>query len=429
MKSFTRLLFFSLILTILACLSSSCSKRENPIKMDIPKGTVWEIPAVTFNSLVENVFNDATARRIWVYTPPDYETPHMKYPVLYFLHGFKQEPEDLIDIYHIGEIADDLIAHKEIQPMFIVMVSGLNTFEGSFFTNSLIFTGDTTTLVFGGKYEEFIARELTSYVDDAFRAWIRFGEFQPQGKPVFDSVYRANRGIAGYDMGGYGAFRIALDYDSVFGSVSASNAPLLPCGDGLTYGLLAWKDSIFKENKMYADTSLSYRLARYRLFSDSLDNKPLTSLLFAMAAAFSPHPDLPARDTSITFFTYFKNPKASYARGIDLPIDAKGDTVDLIWDILWRASDLKNRYLKYLADGKNLFNQKKFYLDWADHHPLPGYQRQSEVFFNLLEAQGLKPVGGVYSGYVNYPAGSSNFLYDRIKQILKFHSQNFAPPE
>lgn len=421
MKSFNRLIFFFLILTVLALLSSSCSKRENPIKLDIAKGTLYGIPAVTFNSLVGNVFNDASARRIWIYAPADFSTATLrryKYPVLYFLHGFKQGPEDIRDIYHIGEIADELIAHKEIQPMLIVMTNGSNSFEGSFYTNSLVFTGDpSNVLVFGGKYEEFIAQELVSYVDSAFKPWVR------GGKPVFDSVYRANRGISGYDMGGYGAFKIAMDYDSVFGSVSASNAPLLPCGDGLTYGLLAWKDSIFKENKMQKGD-----FVRYRLFSDSLAYKPLTTMLFAMAAAFSPHPNIPGRDTSITFFTYYKNPKAENAKGIDLPIDANGDTVDFIWNVLWRSNDLKSKYLTYKAEGKNLFDQKKIYLDWADHHPL-GYQKQSEVFFDLLQAQGVELTGGAYSGYVNYPAGSSNFLYDRIKQILKFHSQSFAPPE
>jgi S-formylglutathione hydrolase FrmB len=423
MKSFTRLLFFSLILTILACLSSSCSKRENPIKLDIPKGTVWEIPAQTFNSLVGNVFDDATARKIWLYTPADFESARRKYPVLYFLHGFKQGPEDLIDIYHIGDIADELIAHKEIQPMLIVMTDGSNYFGGSFYTNSIAFIEGESGFLFGGKYEEFIAQELVAYVDSTYKPYLRCN-FNPKGKPLFDSVYRANRGISGYDMGGYGAFKIALDYDSLFGSVSASNALLLPCGDGATYGILAWKDSIFKENKMQAGDSV-----RYRLFSDSLAYKPLTSLLFAMAAAFSPHPEILGRDTSVTFFTYYKNPNALYARGIDLPIDAKGDTVDLTWNVLWRANDLKDRYLKYLADGKTLFNQKKFYLDWADRHPLPGFKEQCEVFYDLLETKGIEPSGGEYSGYVNYPAGSSNFLYDRIRQILKFHSQNFGPPE
>jgi enterochelin esterase-like enzyme len=60
-----------------------------------------------------------------------------------------------------------------------------------------------------GNWEEFVAKELVSYVDNHYRT-------------IPD---RASRGLAGHSMGGYGTLRIAMKQFGIFSSIYALN----PC--------------------------------------------------------------------------------------------------------------------------------------------------------------------------------------------------------
>jgi enterochelin esterase family protein len=65
-----------------------------------------------------------TARRIFVYTPPDYEKSSAKLPVLYLLHGADGDETVWTNFGRANQILDNLIVEKKASPMVIVMPFG-----------------------------------------------------------------------------------------------------------------------------------------------------------------------------------------------------------------------------------------------------------------------------------------------------------------
>jgi enterochelin esterase family protein len=64
------------------------------------------------------------ARRVVVYTPPDYNTSHKKYPVVYLLHGANDYERGWTQTGMANTIMDNLIADKKAVPAIIVMPFG-----------------------------------------------------------------------------------------------------------------------------------------------------------------------------------------------------------------------------------------------------------------------------------------------------------------
>ena len=81
---------------------------------DVPHGNV----------LIKNYFAKTTNswRRIFVYTPPGYETsPTTRYGVLYLQHGGGEDERVWIEMGRTNVILDNLLAEKKIQPFIVVM--------------------------------------------------------------------------------------------------------------------------------------------------------------------------------------------------------------------------------------------------------------------------------------------------------------------
>ena len=64
------------------------------------------------------------ARRVVVYTPPDYNTSNKKYPVVYLLHGANDYERGWTQTGMANTIMDNLIAEKKAVPAIIVMPFG-----------------------------------------------------------------------------------------------------------------------------------------------------------------------------------------------------------------------------------------------------------------------------------------------------------------
>lgn len=67
-----------------------------------------------------------TARRVVVYTPPDYNTSGKSYPVVYLLHGFNDSERGWTQSGMAHNIMDNLIAAGKAVPAIIVMPFGHN---------------------------------------------------------------------------------------------------------------------------------------------------------------------------------------------------------------------------------------------------------------------------------------------------------------
>ena len=82
---------------------------------------------VPHGNLIEHQYlNQLTkvARRVVVYTPPDYSTSNKKYPVVYLLHGANDYELGWTQTGMANTIMDNLIADKKAVPAIIVMPFG-----------------------------------------------------------------------------------------------------------------------------------------------------------------------------------------------------------------------------------------------------------------------------------------------------------------
>jgi enterochelin esterase-like enzyme len=86
-------------------------------KPDIPHGTV---SAVWYPSAILK----QPGRRMYVYTPPGYETGNAKYPVFYLLHGGGGDEDAWVTMGRANIILDNLIAAGKARPMLVVMPNG-----------------------------------------------------------------------------------------------------------------------------------------------------------------------------------------------------------------------------------------------------------------------------------------------------------------
>jgi enterochelin esterase-like enzyme len=86
-------------------------------KPDIPHGTM---SAVWYPSTILK----QPGRRMYVYTPPGYESGTAKYPVFYLLHGGGGDEDAWTTMGRANIILDNLIAAGKAKPMIVVMPNG-----------------------------------------------------------------------------------------------------------------------------------------------------------------------------------------------------------------------------------------------------------------------------------------------------------------
>ncbi|MFC1551169.1 alpha/beta hydrolase-fold protein [Candidatus Latescibacterota bacterium] len=158
---------------------------------DVPHGNV----------LVDHYFAKASDswRRIFVYTPPDYETnSSARYPVLYLQHGGGEDERVWIEMGRTNVILDNLIAEGKANSMIIVMESSAvgpppvrRNADGS----RRRFTFDA--------FERLLIDELIPYIDANYRT-------------LSDQPHRA---MSGLSMGGMQTKQITLANLNVFSHI------------------------------------------------------------------------------------------------------------------------------------------------------------------------------------------------------------------
>ena len=160
-------------------------------------GAPGQLVKVHGKSLEGNLEGDAVDRDVVVVLPPSYaKSPHRRYPVLYFLHGFGITGGWFSAFMHVPETM--LAASNKGEEFIIVLPDTDTKFGGSMYSNS-------PTI---GDFESFIANDVVSYVDSHYRTLAR----------------RSSRGLVGHSMGGYGTWRIAMDHPEKWGAIYAMSA-------------------------------------------------------------------------------------------------------------------------------------------------------------------------------------------------------------
>ncbi len=159
----------------------------DPPRFDqIQDGPHGAVDIRTYFSKVQNVF-----RRVYIYTPPEYDTKtDKKYPVLYLRHGGGGNETSWYNEGRAGIIMDNLLAKNMAEPMLIVMMNG-NVETGA--------AGG-----YNAEAMEIVAKEL---FEDVI--------------PLVEKNYRVyadqkHRAVAGLSMGGGQSFYIGLKYVEKF---------------------------------------------------------------------------------------------------------------------------------------------------------------------------------------------------------------------
>jgi S-formylglutathione hydrolase len=253
----TRAVRFPLI-ALLVVLTGSCpAQQATPPRA----GTLVEA-TVSSAALKTNLVGDAGESRVVIYLPPSYATSlERRYPALYLLHGYLTGVEVFgarpgtrgFQGMQLAPTMDELIGRRAVREMIVVAPNGRNAYFGTFYTNSSV----------TGGWEDFIALELVSWVDDKYRTIPR----------------PASRGIAGHSMGGYGAIMLAMKHPGIFSAVYA----LSPCCLGLEADIGPDNQAWRKAMQLQSRNQLQPR-------PQSLDEFYPTAMI-AMSAAFSPNPD------------------------------------------------------------------------------------------------------------------------------------------
>ncbi len=175
---------------------------------DVPHGTVrtqWYSSKKT-----------GEIRRIFVYTPPGYDTSNQRYPVLYLQHGFGEDEAGWSEQGHENFILDNLIAAHKAKPMIIVNSNGMEDVEldpppprsADQEVNPSRAAAAVARFFMDQQYELFdtmLTRDLIPYIDATFRT-------------IPDREHRA---LAGLSMGGAQALRVGLRHTDQFAYIGA----------------------------------------------------------------------------------------------------------------------------------------------------------------------------------------------------------------
>jgi S-formylglutathione hydrolase FrmB len=399
----------SLLFAVLIIMSLlySCSDRGITSKTETyPSGLIYNnqhlFSVQLGNSMFESI-KQVPLVRFEVYTPDSTISGYglkglgAPLPVLYLLSPFKED--EFFYLKHgLQDVADRMIAAKEINPMIIVCVNGSNGYGSSFYGNSEA----------GGKYAELIGLKtgeaklgnpmtLIDYVDAAYNTLEN----------------RETRAIGGIEIGGYGAMRIAMEYSENFSSVSAISSPLDFNGASGNGGFVPQFLQVINEldttyHKM--DTSAAH---------------PLQSLFFAASTSFSPHDTgmvdgTGGSDGKISDLTTYFHPY--FTIEFHLPFDSTGATYEPIWN-LWLQNNPENILAKYPTSLDSTA-----ILMMATSDASFGFYQQTVDFHNHLTSQNISHQYLTFGGYPGYSATGHKFVYDLLPKILKFHSDNFVMP-
>lgn len=214
-----------------------------------------------------NLSGDSTDRYVSVYLPASYSSNAKKhYPVVYFLHGYTDDDAKFYGFKKhwmgLPSILDTVFAQDPGHEMIVVTPDAYTLFQGSMYSNSV------TT----GNWEDFVSKELVSYIDSHYRT----------------IAQKESRGLCGHSMGGYGALRIGEKNPHVFSAVYL----LSPC-------CLSSSSGVSRETV----PAPFLRAESIKTIEEFQKADFFVKALFASAAAWSPNPvnppfylDLPVKD-------------------------------------------------------------------------------------------------------------------------------------
>ena len=134
-------------------------KTEVPAVVPGAKPVAVEHINVHGAALEGNLEGDAVDRDVLVFLPPGYATARSRrYPVVYALHGYSIGAEQWSQEIHVPQTIEGAFANGSHE-MIVVLPDSKTAHNGSMYSSSVT-TGD---------FENFIARDVVSYIDAHYR--------------------------------------------------------------------------------------------------------------------------------------------------------------------------------------------------------------------------------------------------------------------
>ena len=162
--------------------------------IDIPgKADPWEVRDVPHGTICQNFIRCSVTdayERINIYLPAAYDKdPSRRFPVLYLQHGIGENETSWVNQGRLNFILDNMIADGTIQPLIVVMCSGM-----------LVKADETQSVVQYEKFNDFLLHDVMPYAEKRYRV-------------MNQKDYRA---VAGLSMGSIQASRAAFLHPDLF---------------------------------------------------------------------------------------------------------------------------------------------------------------------------------------------------------------------
>lgn len=407
-----------------ALVAGGCGKRVNPVA-EAPQGPEGAVQNFTHDlgPSGANVLpapgegltlTESPLRTSKVYLPPGYRVQGegRPYPVLFLLQDFggngqAGSPTDEQFFLDLGlaRIADSMILVGEIKPMIIASIDLYNAYGGSWYTSNSV----------QGDYEGALLA-FVQYADDNLN--------------VYSEQGRAAHAIGGVGMGGYGALMMAMRYPEQFSSASSVNGFLAFTQTSVTYnynGISEWIPRVFEENFATPlppdEPTTPTSLGPYYSMKPDIVNalrKPYTNLMCSMAAAFSPR--IAGGDS-----TTWLNPAMAGLSYRDwkvrLPFTWTGELWTAVFG-MWKQNDPSY----YVIANPTALANTSIHVETGTTTDFNLLQ-QNRIFRDAAVRSGVPDMEYVeFDGYPDYPTTGRRYIADRLRAILKFHSDHLYGP-
>jgi S-formylglutathione hydrolase FrmB len=177
---------FAIILIAVMSLAVSCGESGLRVLEETKRTDTLVKFRFESKAIVQGKLEKSPEATLFVSLPDSYRSSRDKrYPVVYALHGFGDGGMSMIlTLRGKGSSGAD------VPEVIVVGIEGGNSLGGSFFANSPA----------TGNWEDLVTNEAISLVDRKFRT----------------VATREGRVLAGYSMGGFGSWRIALSRPDLF---------------------------------------------------------------------------------------------------------------------------------------------------------------------------------------------------------------------
>ncbi|OOG77878.1 esterase [Algoriphagus sp. A40] len=171
------------------------------------ESTVFQLNDTPHGNISQVWYNSpslGTDRRMYVYTPPGYDSGKDSYPVLYLLHGAGGDEDAWTSLGRANLILDNLIASGKSKPMIVVMTNG-NAWQSSTLRQipGLPTPTRETFAQYQGKFEKSLVEDVVPYIEKNFRV----------------KADKDHRALAGLSMGGGHTITASINYPGTFGYI------------------------------------------------------------------------------------------------------------------------------------------------------------------------------------------------------------------